>query len=122
MCVTGRKRIKPIEYGGTLWYQCGMCGEWSNHIEHMTNDQQLFENIWDEVNIHQMHGHGTYCILTINNMSKPFVCACCIMWEGGMGKNMSNAIDTNKTTQQLVQLVEMSQYMVENIIYSMECH
>jgi hypothetical protein len=122
MVEKGYKRSKPIEYNGTLWYQCAMCGEWSNHIEHMTNQPKLFENIWDEENVGQMMGYGTYCVLTINNVTKPFVCALCVMWEGGLDKKYEKGTKSNKTTQQLSTLVEMRQYDIEMVIYAMEFH
>lgn len=100
-----QKRIKPIEYGGTLWYQCGMCGEWSNHIEHIANDKLLFENLWDEQNVGQMMGYETYCVITINNVTKPFICALCVVWECGMDEKWQIAIESNKTTYQIMQNV-----------------
>lgn len=71
-------RVKPIGYMGTLWYQCGMCGNWSDSLEHITMCQQWFENVWDEVNVDQMMGNGGYSLITINNTTKPFVCGNCM--------------------------------------------
>jgi len=74
----GAKRVKPVEMGGTLWYMCGMCGNWSNTLQHITMCQKWFECVWNEENVDQMMGNGTYSIITINNTTKPFVCANCM--------------------------------------------
>jgi hypothetical protein len=108
---TARKSIKPIEYRGTLWYQCASCGEWTNHIETLTNDQMLFENIWDEQHIDQMMGIGTYCTITINNITKPFVCACCWLWECGYDEKWEKQARFNKTTHELNELLDNQQQL-----------
>ena len=111
MCEKARKRIKPIEYNGTLWYQCAMCGEWSNHVGHLTFHQQWYKHIWDEHEIDGMMYYGTYCIITINNITKPFVCACCMVWECGTWPNTQIAIELNKTTYELNELLDIQQQL-----------
>lgn len=71
-------RVKPIGYMGTLWYQCAMCGNWSDTIEHITMCKEWAKYAWDEVDVGQTMGIGGYSLITINNITKPFVCACCM--------------------------------------------
>lgn len=74
----GYKLVKPKTIDGKIEYVCGMCGMVSNYTKHLENDMEMFKNIWDEENVGQMMGMGVYSMITINNISKPFVCVeCC---------------------------------------------
>lgn len=86
-CKMGSKRHKIINSRvmvmGTWWYQCAMCGNWSNNTELYEKYPQLHENTWDVVNVDQMMGYGCFSTITINNVTKPFVCHQC--WLNEMG-------------------------------------
>jgi hypothetical protein len=109
------KQSKPIEYSGTLWFQCVQCGEWSNHIGHITNNQKLFDSMLNEHEIGETIGWSTYCMITINNVSKPYQCGGCVNFDHGTMKNNVECVQNNKTTQQLMQMVEMHQYECEMV-------
>ena len=82
--------VEPWEYNGNVDYQCVMCGNWDNDIEHIINNPGWFELLWDVTEVDQMRPVVTvtpqnelYTTITINNVLKPFVCVQCMVDESG---------------------------------------
>lgn len=68
---------------GKWEYQCAMCGKWSNHTDHIANHPNWFKYIWDIWNVGQMMGSASFSVITMHNMTKPFVCVQCMVNESG---------------------------------------
>lgn len=77
------KMVKSVEPHPCVLNQCAMCGNWSNYTDHIKNNPIWFENIWDEPDVHHMWGSDTFSIITMHNMTKPFVCVDCMVMESG---------------------------------------
>lgn len=83
-------QVEPWQFSGNVDYQCVMCGNWDNDIDHIINNPEWFEAIWD---VHEMDQMMPMVIvtpqnelettITIGNVTKPFVCAQCQLDECG---------------------------------------
>jgi len=75
--------VNPMQIDGKTWYKCAMCGNWHETTEHIKIAPQWFDSIWDVVNVSNMMGSKWFSIITMHNMTKPFVCVHCALNECG---------------------------------------
>lgn len=79
-----------IEYGETPQYQCVICGNWDDDTEHIKNNPEWFEALWDVTEMDQMRPivwvtpqNELETTIHMHNMTKPFVCVQCMIDECG---------------------------------------
>ncbi len=82
--------VEPWQFNGNVDYQCVICGNWDNDIEHILYAPEWFEALWDVSEMGQMMPmvfvtpqNEMETTITIGNVTKPFVCAQCQLDECG---------------------------------------
>lgn len=82
-------RVKQIELDGIQMNKCIMCGTWMEFSEHHKMYPEWHESIYDEVDLAGTIWAHDYTVVTIGNVTKPFVCGECYQWEHGTDATIS---------------------------------
>ena len=79
-----------LEMSGSVDYQCVMCGNWDDDIEHIINHPEWFKLLWNVSEMDQMRPVVTVTpqneletTIVMHDHTKPFVCVQCMVDEGG---------------------------------------